>query len=569
MLGLKTRQCKQLKGFSFGFQKPVKIVQYADDCVFFLNCKKELGNVIDLLEDFGTVSGLVLNCSKSEGLWLGKHKTNQLNCNLHGIKWPDQIRCLGIYVGHNTAKNIEKNWSEKLEKVKKLLKGWNNRFLSLFGKVQIIKSFAISQFVLPVTVLNIPTDIEKQIETILFNFIWGSKDKVSRSKVIKGCNNGGLNMIDVKTLFMSFKAIWINKLLSCSPNVHSWSQLPYMYYKPFLDCDKTLCFNIDRKVGFCKIEQLSTFYKEVLYCFAKAGLYDIDYFQSNIYHHCIWANKFITVKRRNKKCVLFLRNWIRSGIININDLRFIDGILDEYYVYQKIMYGNNIWAEVFTVKNALLPFRDYLRVTTNVQRRKIECVNFNKTKQFYAVYNSEEANIVTNFLALYYNEDDASYVYKKKIVHQREVKLKEFNFKMLHGILPCNLNLYRWRIRDSDQCDVCGETQNIEHLLYNCMYVKPIWKEFQSLFNVKISFATILGIDRNCEYDLIVTLVAYLIYKEWLLQSLENLQRKRNITYHFYIEELDLRWKIYKRCRNFKDIDLAPLKTFIQHIGIL
>ena len=83
--------------------------------------------------------------------------------------------------------------------------------------------------------------------------------------------------------------------------------------------------------------------------------------------------------------------------------------------------------------------------------------------------------------------------------------------------------------------------------------------------NFRVCFATILGIDRKCEYDLIVTLVAYLIYKEWLLQSLENLQRKRNITYHFYIE--DLRWKIYKRCRNFKD--LASLNIYSAYRNII
>ena len=94
--------------------------------------------------------------------------------------------------------------------------------------------------------LNVPTDVEKNIETLLFNFLWGSKDKVSRNKVTKHCKDGGLDMIDIKTLFMSFKAVWINKLLACNPNVHSWSQIPYMYYQPFIDCDKTLCFNFDR-----------------------------------------------------------------------------------------------------------------------------------------------------------------------------------------------------------------------------------------------------------------------------------------------------------------------------------
>ena len=49
----------------------------------------------------------------------------------------------------------------------------------------------------------------------------------------------------------------------------------------------------------------------------------------------------------------------------------------------------------------------------------------------------------------------------KKVLLEKEIKLKEFNFKLLHGILPCNKNLKRWWIKDSEQCDVCSFTANI------------------------------------------------------------------------------------------------------------
>ena len=37
-----------------------------------------------------------------------------------------------------------------------------------------------------------------------------------------------------------------------------------------------------------------------------------------------------------RKVLLLLRNWIRSGVNRISDLEFIDGKLDENYIYQKI-----------------------------------------------------------------------------------------------------------------------------------------------------------------------------------------------------------------------------------------
>ena len=92
MFGLRILQEVDLKGYDFGFpEKPIKIAQYADDCILLLNNLDELCTAFSILDDFGTISGLQLNLSKSEGLWLGQDKNRQKGCSLFGIKWPDQI----------------------------------------------------------------------------------------------------------------------------------------------------------------------------------------------------------------------------------------------------------------------------------------------------------------------------------------------------------------------------------------------------------------------------------------------------------------------------------------------
>ena len=54
-----------------------------------------------------------------------------------------------------------------------------------------------------------------------------------------------------------------------------------------------------------------------------------------------------------------------------------------------------------------------------------------------------EANTtrISNYLVTFCNNDEEVIVFAKKVALVREIKLKEFNFKVLHGILPCNLNL--------------------------------------------------------------------------------------------------------------------------------
>ena len=69
VLAIKVRNSGSLRGFQFGYQKSVKLAQYADDGVLFLHNKLELGSALNILEKFGKLSGLKLNLGKCEGFW--------------------------------------------------------------------------------------------------------------------------------------------------------------------------------------------------------------------------------------------------------------------------------------------------------------------------------------------------------------------------------------------------------------------------------------------------------------------------------------------------------------------
>ena len=227
---IKIRNSSTLKGFQLGFEsKPVKIAQYADDGILFLNDKNELCSALNILEIFGRMSGLVLNVKKCEGLWLGRNKFLQTNCKLFGIKWPEQFRCLGIYLGHNKQLNERRNFSEKVDQIEEALKNWEKRDLSLIGRVQVIKTFAISKLVFPASLMCTPEHIIKRLNRILFKFLWRSKDEVKRIKVFQDMKNGGLNMIDLQSFIKSLIASWVIRIQAADPNTCSWVQLPTHY----------------------------------------------------------------------------------------------------------------------------------------------------------------------------------------------------------------------------------------------------------------------------------------------------------------------------------------------------
>ena len=162
--------------------------------------------------------------------------------------------------------------------------------------------------------------------------------------------------------------------------------------------------------------------------------------------------------------------------------------------------------------------------------------------------------------------DDVIDVFTRKLLLEKEIKLKEFNFKLLHGILPCNKNLKRWQIKESEQCDVCNMPQTIEHLLFNCYYVKPLWRVVESLCNIRVSFEVILGVHDSNDYDNLMTVVSFLIYKEWLILSLDNKSRSRNIVLQHFKEELLTRLKIYELCTKVSIKEKMNLEALINNL---
>ena len=77
---------------------------------------------------------------------------------------------------------------------------WSMRDLTPYGKIVIIKTFAISQLVFLLTVLpNPPKTFFKTLESMFFKFIWNNKpDKVKRAVMYNDKCLGGLNMINME-----------------------------------------------------------------------------------------------------------------------------------------------------------------------------------------------------------------------------------------------------------------------------------------------------------------------------------------------------------------------------------
>ena len=149
VLAKTVRNNKSIRGFSLGNDE-VKISQYTNDTTLILDgSEKSLTSAIQILDDFGKISGLKLNDSKTEALWIGsKIGYEQILVSGKNFKWPKyKVKTLGLWLLTDPDTALRLNYNEKTENIRKLLNCWKYRRLTLLGKITVLKSLAASQLV--------------------------------------------------------------------------------------------------------------------------------------------------------------------------------------------------------------------------------------------------------------------------------------------------------------------------------------------------------------------------------------------------------------------------------------
>ncbi len=562
------QQNNNIMGLSLDDQgiQHIKLVQYADDSTLFLRHANELKEAIKCIEVFGSMSGTELNRSKCEGLWLGSSKYKQKGCTLHDIRWPTKpIRSLGIYIGHDTKECYKLNYDDKVANIDNVLNQAAKRNLTLFGKVYVIKSLALSKIIYISMCLSIPDKVVKEIDQIIFRFLWGKRDRIKRKSIKNKLENGGLNMIDVMSQFNALKASWVGRIIS-APNEHLWSYLPKQYLSKFGEDYYILKTTFDHKTLFPLLTKMPMFYQDIVIAYNKSKVIEYDGFQNTIKRQPIWGNKFIKFKNKT----LFFKSWVSVGIMSIENLRIINGKLDAEYISTLVKDKRQFHTELNILQKALKlanvnisnePSRNVnipVFIHQNGEeygwgvcnRSKyyynnlIECVRMSPTSEMYW----------TRYGNYRITEDLISYAYMQRIKLIKDMKLAETNFKILNNILPCNRNLYKWRKIDSNVCKLCNEEETISHLLYECKYIQTVWKVVsRGLFDSRdvTHNMVIFGSDLSISFNYVFSMIIYCIYKEWLVCSLEKRTRRDTFCIKYLSYYLTYRKNIYSKCNGY------------------
>ena len=224
ILGSAIRNDNVIRGFKV-LDTESKISQYADDTTLILDgSESSFSRSQSILDSFALISGLKVNYEKTEALWIGPYKNSESAISSSKpILWAkDKVYALEIWFSTSNDAYLNTNFTEKINKLQSILNSWSAKRLTLLGKITIIKSLAISQMVYLLSSLPTSQKTLQDVNTILYDFLWGGKgDKINRTELINNYNKGGLKMIDIRNFNTSLKVKWLQGYLD-SDNKGKW-----------------------------------------------------------------------------------------------------------------------------------------------------------------------------------------------------------------------------------------------------------------------------------------------------------------------------------------------------------
>ena len=166
----------------------------------------------------------------------------------------------------------------------------------------------------PASVTFIPERVIKDFKRMICKFIWGSEvNKVAYYTICLPVEQGGLKLLDLKSLIQSAHLSWIRRL--CRWDCQKWTLIPRL----ILGAQSTLFrFFLEKKRDRLKTI-FNPFYKEILQTWLDV-YYRLPVTEEERQNESLWNNDFITCGGKNmnwRKCDM-------AGVVQIKDFLRID-----------------------------------------------------------------------------------------------------------------------------------------------------------------------------------------------------------------------------------------------------
>ena len=407
---------------------------------------------------------------------------------------------MGVTITNDLTENIEKNFKSRLKAMQDVLNIWLTRNLSLKGKITILKSLALPKLLYVSTNVPVPSDVIKEAESIISNFLWNYKTpKIKRNVIIQPIENGGLKAPDFRSMVKASKVAWVKRLLS--PGNAKW-KLIFQEMIPM-----PIKHIIESHLNENMIDNVPIFYRQVLSSWneiKKSPSKVTDYLEQ-----IIWNNKFIQtpvekIKQKGKTSI-FYHDFHKAGIFKLKHLILENGdfmdfgtLLSTFPVkcnilrYQKLKLAiPKKWLQDIKSCGTLHSQNnhDSERNQSPVNYHMFDGKTIMKcaTRVIYKCFICKKAETPTA-LAKWENQfhidhNDWKDIFELPYSCSRDTSLQSFQYKIIQRIFPCNKWFNNLTVAKSDLCDHCNISDTIEHYLFYCKKIGNFWGDLENWYN--------------------------------------------------------------------------------------
>ena len=88
---------------------------------------------------------------------------------------------------------------------------WKWRSLTLLGRIQIVKSFIIPKVLSKAALIAVTEDLIKEINSLIYRFIWKGNGKIKRAALINDIEDGDLKMLDIHLTILAQRVMVLKR----------------------------------------------------------------------------------------------------------------------------------------------------------------------------------------------------------------------------------------------------------------------------------------------------------------------------------------------------------------------
>jgi len=145
---------------------------FADDTQLFNKDERSVEKSFDILSKYEKASGSRINYNKTKAISIGI--ACQRKSKFNKISWiKENVKTLGVPHGYNV--DNDQIWKDIIDRMKNCVQVWKSRKLTYKGKTIIVKNLLISYCGFQIERKGIPDKFKKEIETLIWDFIWEGK----------------------------------------------------------------------------------------------------------------------------------------------------------------------------------------------------------------------------------------------------------------------------------------------------------------------------------------------------------------------------------------------------------